>query len=115
MSSTHGHKDHLSVLQKARSRSKGTVTRIRNQIKELMWDLNNVEEVRRKVTELEVALREFFKVHQNYHSLLKTDTEKKESTEYYAAEERKVTDMLFTIVVCIESAHCKLEKSLHPE
>ena len=74
------------VSARERSYFKGIITRIQNQIKDLMWDLNNVEDVRAKVSELENALRKFHAIHKQYHSTLSNEIEIKNSRGYYACE-----------------------------
>ena len=97
-------------LRKARSHSKGLITRLQNQLKELMWDLSNIEEVRCKVDELVTALRKFRAVHLRYHAKLDDEDEIEDSREYYAREEQKVNDMLRTIDVWIITAQTKIQQ-----
>ena len=61
--------DHERILRLKRSRSsaKGVVIRKHCELLELMKDSNNVDQVRAKVAELELALRNFKEVHDKYH------------------------------------------------
>lgn len=78
----------MDDLRKSRSHRKGILTRLKNELKELVWDLNNTDELRNKVNQLEEALRKFYDVHQQYY--WKTNSKSKTLTSITIAKNEKL-------------------------
>ena len=68
---------------KARGAAKGVVTRKINEIRDLMTDENNVDEVNRKTNELKEAFDKFHAAHRTFHSQLTEGEAIEESTSYF--------------------------------
>ena len=115
--------EHERILRLKRSRSsaKGVVTRKHGELLELMKDSNNVDQVRAKVAELELALRNFKEAHDKYHVELIDATAVQESIEYFESVKRMGTALIQTFDVWLQSVEFKLQEkldlaiSLHPE
>ena len=61
-----------------------------------MKESNNVEQVRAKVLELELALRNFNEAHDKYHAELIDDNAIQESVEYFESVKRMGTALIQT-------------------
>ena len=115
--------EHERILRLKRSRSsaKGVVTRKHGELLELMKDSNTVDQVRVKVAELELALRNFKEAHDKYHVELIDATAVQESIEYFESVKRMGTALIQTFDVWLQSVEFKLQEkldlaiSLHPE
>ena len=72
----------MATLKNSRSGHKGNLTRISNEIKELMTDTKNVDMVKDHLKQYELALEEFMKSHIEYHKTLTVSEEITESNDY---------------------------------
>ena len=61
----------IRQLKKARSSTKGILSKKQNEIKELMLDANNLSGIKQKLSELEAAVKKFQSAHQLVHESLK--------------------------------------------
>lgn len=91
----------LEQLKAARSSAKSDVTGKVNKLNELMAARESADAVQRVQFELEEVLRDFQTAHEAYHSQIKNEKEREESSRYYnsllelASElEREITSWL---------------------
>lgn len=105
--------DHERILrlQRSRSSAKGVVTKRQRELLELMKDSNNVDQVRAKVLELEIALRNFNEAHK-YHAELIDDNAIQESVEYFESVKRMGTALIQTFDAWLKSVEFKLQEEL---
>ena len=99
-------------LKRARSYAKGTVTRIQNELKQLMLDSENIDRITKRVIDLKNAFKKFQEKYNDYHSSLVSKNDLQESLEYFTNEDRKVAQILQTIEQWTDSEKLKLEQSL---
>ena len=59
-----------------------------------MKDSGNVEQVRRKVLQLESSLRDFTCAHNKYHAEFVNETDILDSNEYFASVQRMVSETI---------------------
>ncbi|KAL9986302.1 hypothetical protein ACROYT_G000433 [Oculina patagonica] len=85
-----------------------------------MKDSNNVDQVRSKVLELELALRNFYEAHDKYHVLI-DDNDFQDSIEYFRTVKDMGAAVMQTFDMWLKSVELKLQEeldlaiSLHPE
>ena len=60
----------------------------------IMKDSGNVQQVRRKVLQLESSLRDFTCAHNKYHAELVNETDILDSNEYFASVQRMVSETI---------------------
>ena len=60
----------------------------------IMKDSGNVEQVRRKVLQLESSLRDFTCAHNKYHAELVNETDILDSNEYFPSVQRIAIDQI---------------------
>ena len=65
----------LLQLKRSRSSKKGTLTRVQNEIKELMLSSSNYDLVKDRIKEFKQFLQEFKEAHAAYHSQLCEENE----------------------------------------
>ena len=99
-------------LQRSRSSAKGVVTKRQRELLELMKDSNNVDQVRAKVLELELALKKFNEAHDKYHAELIDDSAIQNSIEYFESVKRMGTALIQTFDVWLKSVEFKLQEEL---
>lgn len=115
--------EHERILRLKRSRSsaKGVVTKRQNELLKLMKHSNNVDQVRSKVLELELALRNFYEAHDKYHAVLIDDNDIQDSIEYFRTVKYMGAAVMQTFDMWLKSVELKLQEeldlaiSLHPE
>ena len=108
-------------LKRSRSGSKAAVTRRQRELLELMKSSDNVDQVRAKFLDLEVAIRHFNEAHDKYHAELTDESAIRDSIEYFESVKRMGTAVFQSFDVWLQSAQFKLQEeldlaiSLHPE
>ena len=108
-------------LKRSRSGSKAAVTRRQRELLELMKSSDNVDQVRAKFLDLEVAMRHFNEAHDKYHAELTDESAIRDSIEYFESVKRMGTAVFQSFDVWLQSAQFKLQEeldlaiSLHPE
>ena len=108
-------------LKRSRSGSKAAVTRRQRELLELMRNSDNVDQVRAKFLELELAMRNFNEAHDKYHAELIDESAIRDSTEYFESVKRVGTSVFKSFDAWLQSAEFKLQGefdlaiSLHPE
>lgn len=108
-------------LKRSRSGSKAAVTRRQRELLELMKSSDNVDQVRAKFLDLEVAMRHFNEAHDKYHAELTDESAIRDSIEYFESVKRMGTAVFQSFEVWLQSAQFKLQEeldlaiSLHPE
>ena len=115
--------EHERILRLKRSRSsaKGVVTKRQNELLKLVKDSNKVDQVRSKVMELELALRNFYEAHDTYHAVLIDDNDIQDSIEYFKTVKHMGAAVMQTFDMWFKSVELKLQEeldlaiSLHPE
>ena len=112
----------LLQLKRSRSSKKGILTRIQNEIKELMLNSSNYDLVKDRIEEFKQFLQEFKEAHAAYHSQLREENEIKESNEYYGAAvligtdlARDVGNWISSTAVIVETRLPRSQEDLHPE
>ena len=105
--------DHERILrlQRSRSSAKRVVTKRQRELLELIKDSNNVDQVREKVLELELALRNFNEAHK-YDAELIDDSAIQESVEYFESVKRMGTALIQTFDAWLKSVEFKLQEEL---
>ena len=108
-------------LKRSRSSSKTVVTRRQRELLELMRNSNNVDQVRAKFLELELAMSNFNEAHDKYHTELIDESAIRDSIEYFESVKRVGTSVFKSFDAWLQSAEFKLHGeldlaiSLHPE
>ncbi|XP_073237808.1 uncharacterized protein [Porites lutea] len=108
-------------LKRSRSGSKAAVTKRQRELLELMKSSDNVDQVRAKFLDLEVAMRHFNEAHDKYHAELTDESAIRDSIEYFESVKRMGTAVFQSFDVWLQSAQFKLQEeldlaiSLHPE
>ena len=99
-------------LQRSRSNAKGVVTKRQRELLELMKDSTYVDQVRAKVLEQELALKNFNEAHDKYHAELIDDSAIQDSIEYFESVKRMGTALIQTFNVWLKSVEFKLQEEL---
>ena len=121
-------------LKRSRSGSKAVVTRRQRELLELTKNSGNVDQVRAKFLELELAMRNFNEAHKypaelinfneahdKYHAELIDESAIRDSIEYFESMKRVGTSVFKSFDAWLQSAEFKLQGeldlaiSLHPE
>ena len=108
-------------LKRSRSGSKAAVTRRQRELLELMKNSDNVDQVRSKFLDLELAMRNFNEAHDKYHAELTNESAIRDSIEYFESVKRMGTAVFQSFDAWLQSAQFKLQEeldpaiSLHPE
>ncbi|PFX28501.1 hypothetical protein AWC38_SpisGene6805 [Stylophora pistillata] len=108
-------------LRCSRSGSKAVVTRRQRELIELMKNSDNVDQVRAKFLEFELAMRNFYEAHDKYHAELIDGSAIRDSIEYFESVKRVGTAVFQSFDAWLQSAEFKLQEeldlaiSLHPE
>ena len=108
-------------LKRSRSGSKAAVTRRQRELLELMRNSDDVDQVRAKFLELELAMRNFNEAHDKYHAELIDESAIRDSIEYFESVKREGTSVFKSFDAWLQSAEFKLQGeldlaiSLHPE
>ena len=108
-------------LKCSRSGSKAVVTRSQCELLELMKTSDNVDQVRAKFLELELAMRNFNEAHDRYHAEFIDESAIRDLIDYFESVKRAGTSVFKSFDVWLQSAQFKLEGeldlaiSLHPE
>ena len=112
----------LLHLKRSRSSNKGILTRVQNEIKELMTNSSNYNIVKDRIEEFKQFVQEFKEAHAAYHSLLRDENEIKESNEYYDAAvllgtdlARDVGNWISSTAVDVETRFLRSQEDLRPE
>lgn len=85
--------EHLKQLKRSRSAAKGSITRVQNEIKDLLLDVRNVDIIKEKIPELDAAMESFEGAHNLYHTNLVDECDIEESLEYFEAEKTRVCNL----------------------
>ena len=114
--------ENLLQLKRSRSSKKGILTRVQNEIRELMLNSSNYDLVNERIEEFKQFLQEFKEAHAAYHSQLREENEVKESNEYYDAAVLLGTDLardvgswISSTAVNVETRLSRSQEDLHPE
>ena len=113
--------ERILCLKRNRSGSKAVVTRRQCELLELMKNSDNVDQVRAKFLELELAMTNFNEAHDKYHVELIDESAIWDSTEYFESVKRVGTTVFQSFDAWLQSAEFKLQEeldlaiSLHPE
>ena len=83
----------LKGLKRTRSAAKGYITRVQNEIKDLLLNVDNLDSVKEKLPDLDLAAERFRSAHENYHSNLTDEVDVEESQEYFESEMARVYDL----------------------
>ena len=108
-------------LKCSRSGSKAAVTRRQRELLELMKNSDNVDQVRSKFLDLELAMRNFNEAHDKYHAELTNESAIRDSIEYFESVKCMGTAVFQSFDAWLQSAQFKLQEeldpaiSLHPE
>ena len=107
-------------LKRSWSGSKAVVTRRQRELLELMKNSDNVDQVRVKFLESELAMGNFNKAHDKYHAELIDESAIRDSIEYFESLKRVGTTVFQSFDAWLQSAEFKLQEldlaiSLHPE
>ena len=109
----HGIKsERIRRLKISRSGFKGVVSKTRGQLLTLMKDTSNVEQVRKKMLELESSLRDFNCAHNKYHVELVNETDILDSNEYFASVQHIVSVTIGQMDQWLQSAQSRIEDEL---
>ena len=88
---------------------------------ELMKNSDNVDQVRAKLLDLELALRNFNEAHDKYHAELTDESAIRDSIECFESMRHIGTAVFQSFDTCLRSAQSKLQEKLdlasglHPE
>ena len=112
----------LLQLKRSRSSKKGILTRVQNEIKELMLNSSNYDLVKDRIEEFKQFLQEFKEAHAAYHSERRKENEIKKSNEYYNAAvllgtdlARDVGNWISSTAVIVETRLPRSQEDLRPE
>ena len=109
----HGIKsERIRRLKNSRSGFKGVVSKKRVELLTLMKDTGNVEQVRKKMLELESSLRDFNFVHNKYYAELVNEADILDSNEYFASVQRMVSETIGEMDQWLQSAQSRTEDEL---
>ncbi|PFX21826.1 hypothetical protein AWC38_SpisGene13688 [Stylophora pistillata] len=113
--------ERLLHLKRSRSGSKAVLTRRQRELIELMKNSDNVDQVRAKFLEFELAMRNLYEAHDKYHAELIDGSVIRDSIEYFESVKRVGTAVFQSFDALLQSAEFKLQEefdlaiSLHPE
>ena len=99
-------------LKCSRSGSKAAVTRRQRELLELMRNSDNVDQVRAKFLELELAMTNFNEAHYKYHAELIDESAIQDSIEYFESVRRVGTSVFKSFDAWLQSAEFKLQGEL---
>ena len=98
----------IRQLKNSRSGFKGVVSKKRVELLTLMKDTGNVEQVRKKMLELESSLRDFSFANK-YHAELVNEADILDSNEYFASVQRMVSETIGEMDQWLQSAQSRIE------
>ena len=104
--------ERILQLKRSWSSAKGVVTKRQNELLKLMKDSNNVDQVRAKVLELELALRNFYEAHDKYHAVLTDDSDIEVSIEYFRSVKHMGTAVIKAFDTWLKSVELKFQDEL---
>ena len=99
-------------LKRTRAGKKANVTKLRNEVQQLMADYKNIDKVSEKFVELDNAMQTFRDAHLKYHAELTDEFDIDESKEYYDSEEAKVSRLLNDISRWINIEKRRIEETI---
>ena len=99
-------------LKRTRAGKKANVTKLRNEVQQLMADYKNIDKVSEKFVELDNAMKTFRVAHLKYHAELTDEFDIDESKEYYDSEEAKVSRLLDNITAWINTEKHRIEETI---
>ena len=109
----HGIKsERIRRLKNSRSGFKGVVSKKRVELFTLMKDIGNVEQVRKKMLELESSLRDFSFANNKYHAKLVNEADILDCNEYFASVQRMVSETIGEMDQWLQSAQSRIEDEL---
>ena len=109
----HGIKsERIRRLKNSRSGFKGVVSKKRVELLTLMKDIGNVEQVRKKMLELESSLRDFSFANNKYHAKLVNEDDILDCNEYFASVQRMVSETTGEMDQWPQSAQSRIEDEL---
>ena len=85
--------ERILCLKCSQAGSKAVVTRRQHELLELMKNSDNVDQVRAKLLELELAMRNFNEAHDKYHTELIDESAIRDSIEYFESVKHVGTSM----------------------
>ena len=98
-------------LKRTRAGKKANVTKLRNEVQQLMADYKNIDKVSEKFVELDNAMQTFRDAHLKYAELT-DEFDIDESKEYYDSEEAKVSRLLNDISTWINTEKRRIEETI---
>ena len=109
--------EQIIQLKRTRSGYKATLTRIRNELLELMKHDQNIDDIKLKYIEMDETVKKFDDVHINLHSLFTEDNEVRESEFYYKLVNDDIELLRQSVKLWIRDVESKnqLQLSLKPE
>ena len=108
--------ENLRDLKKARSLAKSIVSEKRNEINELLSSSAvDIDELNKRVIDLDTAKKQFLIDHENYHKNLRDAADIEESHEYYEAENRRVNILKERVSHLSENFRFKDSPNVSPE
>ena len=109
----HGIKsERIRRLKNSRSGFKGVVSKKRVELFTFMKDIGNVEQVRKKMLELESSLRDFSFANNKYHAKLVNEADILDCNEYFTSVQRMVSEMIGEMDQWLQSAQSRIEDEL---
>ena len=109
----HGIKsERIRRLKNSQSGFKGVVSKKRVELFTLMKDIGNVEQVRKKMLELESSLRDFSFANNKYHAKLVNEADILDCNEYFASVQRMVSETIGEMDQWLQSAQSRIEDEL---
>ena len=99
-------------LKRTRAGKKANVTKLRNEVQQLMADYKNIDKVSEKFVEVDNAMKTFRDAHLKYHAELTDEFDIDESKEYYDSEESKVSRRLDNITAWINSEKRRIDETI---
>ena len=104
--------ERIRRLKNSRSGFKGVVSKKRVVLLTLMKDTGNVEQVRKKMLELESSLRDFSFANNKYHAKLVNEADILDFNEYFASVQRMVSETIGEMDQWLQSAQSRIEDEL---
>ena len=109
----HGIKsERIRRLKNSRSGFKGVVSKKRVELFTFMKDIGNVEQVRKKMLELESSLRDFSFANNKYHAKLVNEADILDCNEYFTSVQRMVSETIGEMDHWLQSAQSRIEDEL---
>ena len=109
----HGIKsERIRRLKNSRSGFKGVVSKKRVELFTFMKDIGNVEQVRKKMLELESSLRDFSFANNKYHAKLVNEADILDCNEYFTSVQRMVSETIGEMDQWLQSAQSRIEDEL---